>query len=262
MKSSDDQASGLELGADGHITRPIEKRELLARIEAFMRHKRTIDSLVKSEARLRSIIERNPDAILVVDKDGIIRFTNPASEALFKLTMDDLSNRVFGYPIVKGEHSEIEILRQNESTVSGEMRTIDIEWEETDAFLTSIRDLSDRIKTETALRESEEYLRITLDSIGDAVIATDTKGKIVQINPVASKLTGWSAESAVGKNLNDVFKIVNNKSKKNVGWVTCYPSTLYIWLLLTSHPMGNYVTHPTVLGKIKGFFITTQSVDP
>ena len=54
--SSEDQASGLELGADGYITRPIEKRELVARIDAFMRQKKTSDSLKISERRLRKII--------------------------------------------------------------------------------------------------------------------------------------------------------------------------------------------------------------
>lgn len=60
------------------------------------------------------------------------------------------------------------------------------------------------------LTESEESLRTTLYSIGDAVIATDVHGVVVRMNPVAEKLTGWPIEDAVGKPLSEVFHIVNS----------------------------------------------------
>ncbi len=60
------------------------------------------------------------------------------------------------------------------------------------------------------LKEQEENLRVTLSSIGEGVIVTNTDGNILQINPVAEKLTGWSAKEAVGKLLIDVFKIVDS----------------------------------------------------
>ena len=65
-------------------------------------------------------------------------------------------------------------------------------------------------------KKTEENLRITLNSIGDAVIATDTKSYITRINPVAEKLTGWNANEAVGKLLTDVFKIINAKTRKTL----------------------------------------------
>ncbi len=65
-----------------------------------------------------------------------------------------------------------------------------------------------------ALRKSEEHLRVTLSSIGDAVIATDDQGKVTMMNPVAATLTGWQPEDAVGKDLNDVFHIINAKTRK------------------------------------------------
>jgi len=62
---------------------------------------------------------------------------------------------------------------------------------------------------EDALRESEEQLRITLDSIGDAVMAVDVAGRVVRMNPVAESLTGWSLPEAQGRPLEEVFHIVN-----------------------------------------------------
>ncbi len=57
--------------------------------------------------------------------------------------------------------------------------------------------------------ESNEQMRITLNSIGDAVISTDIKGRVIQMNPVAEKLTGWSLSQAAGVPFSKVFNIVN-----------------------------------------------------
>ena len=67
------------------------------------------------------------------------------------------------------------------------------------------------------LSESHKNLKITLNSIGDAVIATDIKGKITRMNPAAEKLTGWNNEKAMGKPLPLIFNIVNSKTLRPVG---------------------------------------------
>lgn len=57
------------------------------------------------------------------------------------------------------------------------------------------------------LREQEQDLSTTLNSIGDAVLATDSKGLITRMNPVAQKLTGWNLHDAIGKSINDVLNM-------------------------------------------------------
>ncbi len=69
-------------------------------------------------------------------------------------------------------------------------------------------------KAEKDLRESEEDLRTILNSIGDAVIATDRKGKVTRINQVAAKLTGWDRDAARGEPLSEIFEIVNTQTGK------------------------------------------------
>ena len=64
-------------------------------------------------------------------------------------------------------------------------------------------------QAEKQVRSNGENLRITLNSIGEAVISTDVKGRIVQMNPVAEKLTGWNFYEAEGKDLSEVFRIMN-----------------------------------------------------
>jgi len=67
-----------------------------------------------------------------------------------------------------------------------------------------------------ALQEREQKLAITLDSIGDAVVATDAKGKITRMNPVAEQLTGWSLQEAKGTPLKEVFPIVDATTREPI----------------------------------------------
>jgi len=78
------------------------------------------------------------------------------------------------------------------------------------------KEIYDRKEAEHMLSKSEKNLRVTLDSIGDAVIATDTQGLITRMNPVAEELTGWCYKDAVGKPLDDVFIIVNALNDEKV----------------------------------------------
>src|SRR5256714_6055775 len=76
--------------------------------------------LVRSTARFRDVIERNADAIVVVDREGIIRFANAMAAKLFGAKRDDLLDTPFGFPLVAGETTEID-LRSNEGPRTAEM---------------------------------------------------------------------------------------------------------------------------------------------
>jgi len=67
---------------------------------------------------------------------------------------------------------------------------------------------------EQKLREKELWFSTTLMSIGDGVIATDIESKIILMNPVAEKFTGWTQEEAYGEPLDKVFNLVNEKGEK------------------------------------------------
>jgi PAS domain S-box-containing protein len=70
-----------------------------------------------------------------------------------------------------------------------------------------------RHEMEQRLRESERWLDTTLRSIGDAVIATDARGRIVFMNPVAERLTGWEQEGALGRDSGEVFNVFDEETR-------------------------------------------------
>jgi PAS domain S-box-containing protein len=77
-------------------------------------------------------------------------------------------------------------------------------------------DISARKRAEEEVLSQRELLRVTLSSIGDAVIATDTKGNVTFLNQVAESLTGWTNKDAVRRPLQDVFHIINEETRRPV----------------------------------------------
>ena len=76
--------------------------------------------------------------------------------------------------------------------------------------------LAARQRAEEALRHQSEWLRVTLASIGDAVISTDAEGRVTFLNGVAEALTGWTEAEAVGRPLPEVFNIINETTRQTV----------------------------------------------
>lgn len=81
-------------------------------------------------------------------------------------------------------------------------------------FVEWVQDITARKRNEEALATEKERLSVTLQSIGDGVITTDTNGKIVLLNNAAEKMTGWVSIEAAGKPLTEVFKIINETTRK------------------------------------------------
>src|SRR5688500_9390700 len=74
---------------------------------------------------VQTIVERVADGLLVVDASGRIKFANPAAVALFGRAATDLVGTDFGFPIVAGETTEIDLVRPGGALVTAELRVTD-----------------------------------------------------------------------------------------------------------------------------------------
>lgn len=79
------------------------------------------------------------------------------------------------------------------------------------------REMNKIKQVEYALSREKERLSVTLGSIGDGVITTDTQGRIETLNRVAEILSGWTQEEASGKNIEQVFLLVDEESGERKG---------------------------------------------
>jgi len=91
------------------------------------------------------------------------------------------------------------------------------------------------------LEESEQNLSITLHSIGDGVIATDTSGLITRMNMAAERLTGWSFSDALGRSLDDVFRIIKTETR--------LPADNPVEMVMTHAQVLSLANHITLLAR-------------
>jgi len=97
------------------------------------------------------------------------------------------------------------------------------------------------VRGQEALRASEERFRVTLSSIGDAVIATDASGLVTFFNPVAAKLTGWEPGEALHQPIRNVFSIINEKTRK--------PAEDIVKLVLREGNIVNLANHTALITR-------------
>jgi signal transduction histidine kinase len=104
--------------------------------------------LEATREQLRNLIERNGDAVVVVDRAGVVRFANPAAEELFGQRAENLVGAPLGMPVVVGEITEIDILGQSDELRVAEMRVVETGWHGQDARLAVLRDITGRKRAE------------------------------------------------------------------------------------------------------------------
>jgi diguanylate cyclase (GGDEF)-like protein/PAS domain S-box-containing protein len=80
----------------------------------------------------------------------------------------------------------------------------------------ALRIMVERAAIADALFDEKERAQVTLNSIGDAVISSDTGGQVTYLNPVAERMTGWSLEEAAGHPLEEVFRIIDGTTREAV----------------------------------------------
>jgi len=135
--------------------------------------------------------------MVVVDNQGTVQFLNPAAEALFGRSADEVLGTRVGFPGAGGQSMEIEIIRSDGQRVPVEMRVVEMSWEGQPAHLVVLRDLTRQKQAEA----ERAQLAAIVQSTEDAIVSTDLDGILLSWNQGAEKMFGFSAEEALGKRI-------------------------------------------------------------
>ena len=175
-----------------------------------------------------------PDVVLVHgDK---IHFANTAASELLGIDAKHLT----GHPMIdlvrpayrtrfrnnttallKGDadvmNEELQLVDGHKGSRSTESRSVAVSYRGQPSVLTIARDVTYRKSVEASLGRSKHQAQVTLESIADGVITTDTNGVIDYLNSAAQELTGASAQESVGKRLSDIVKLVDETDRRDLG---------------------------------------------
>ncbi len=201
--------------------------------EREVRLDNALTALKESEEKYRNIYNAPGEAIFILNPgDGRILDANKAtlrmfgykSEELQTLTFSKLSSGESPYTPQEADHRVQAALEKGSlffewlaQKSNGEYFWVEISLQLTDIgglqqIIGVVRNVHTRKMAEHELASEKERLSVTLRSIGDGVITTDIRGRIILMNKVAEKLTGWRQFEAVGRVFSDVFQIIHQET--------------------------------------------------
>ena len=177
--------------------------------------------IADSEKRSRSLLESAPDAMIIVNQDGVIEGANKQAETLFRYTREELlwqpierlvpesmredhvhvRNKYISKPFRLSMGGSQEFFAQ---TKTGEIVPVEIslnplEIEEGKLIVASIRDITERKKLMLAIESAEERSRLLLESVGEGIVGVNSEGIISFSNPAAMRMLGYSQVEMIGK---------------------------------------------------------------
>jgi diguanylate cyclase (GGDEF)-like protein/PAS domain S-box-containing protein len=225
-----------------------------------------------AHAEIDAVLRGISDGLLIVDAQNRIVSVNRAATSMFGYREQDLLGRDLSLlipPSMRAAH-EVGMVRFNEggeARVVGkgrlELRGLRSDGSEFPLELSvdaiphagavrlvgSMRDITVRKQAEQAVAFERERLRVTLHSIGDGVITSDTAARVTYMNPVAETLTGWSANEALGRQVDEVFRIFHSHSDE--------PAPNPIDFVLSTGSIGG-LAHDTMLLRRDGIRIAVE----
>ena len=188
------------------------------------RRQQVAGQLQQAEHYLHTILDNLPSLISYWDLDQCNRFVNKASMAMYGRGPEALrgltAREILGekdYAIVKPYVEQAllghpQLFERTVTDASGRLRHTVVSYiPDRDGdhgplrgFFVQMTDISERKRMEEELFQEKELMRLTLHSIGDAVICTDAQGLVTYLNPVARRMTGWQAFDAAGHDVDEV----------------------------------------------------------
>lgn len=235
VTSGDYDASGLKAGGDefGVLSSAFQRMTLTIkqRIDELFTSEQ---ALARSQAEFESMFNSISESVFFVDRDRVVIMTNHSVESMFGYHPQELIGKTLEFLYdneleyhaqaprfvddleIKGGSFEAVYLRKDGTTFIGEnyLSPVRDAKQQLLGFVGIVRDVTERIEAQRALAESRERAQVTLESIGDAVITTDTRGVIQYLNPVAESITEWSLQEAIDQPLEKVFHVINEFTER------------------------------------------------
>lgn len=154
------------------------------------------DSKIQSaeiEIHLQKLISQNADGILVVGDGGRVKFVNPAAVKLLGKSQAELTGSCLGFPVVNGDFLEVDLPVSRDRTIVAQMRVSRIQWQGSNAFLVSLRDI-------TQLKQAEEEIAQLLKQAQAANRAKDEFLAVLshELRTPLNPIMGWSQILAKG----------------------------------------------------------------
>ncbi len=222
--------------AKGHI----DARWLPHALRYVMERKASQDALRDSEERFRAMSDASPLGIFVSDAGGDCIYTNAAYHKISGLNFEQALGTSWSMAIhpddrqrivvewrdaVRGQEpfeAEVRFMREDGSIVWTRLNAVTMRDGLTSrGRVQTVEDITGRkaadrelALAQEALFEEKERAQVTLNSIGDAVLCTDTSGKVTYLNPVAETMTGWATAGALGRPLGEVFRIIDGVTRQ------------------------------------------------
>jgi diguanylate cyclase (GGDEF)-like protein/PAS domain S-box-containing protein len=191
------------------------------------------EALRNSEVKFRGLFENMMEGVYQTSREGRILVANPAfvnlmgyssAEELCQVPAGalyrDPSDRDTFVRRVESEgelRNEEYILRRKDGSmlvVMDSSRVVRDSQGRVTGYEGTLSDITERKKAETAVFQAKERAQVTLQSIGDAVITTDSEGRIDYMNPVAESLTGWENREAQAQLIGDVLTVVDEATRE------------------------------------------------
>ncbi|MBI5832344.1 MAG: PAS domain S-box protein [Armatimonadetes bacterium] len=196
--------------------------------------RRAEQALRENEARQRAMIASISDVIAIIDADGINRFKSPNIERWFGWKPEEVvgqSTWLLVHPddLTEAQAVMASVVADPGITRYGECRYRcrdgSYKWigytaanllddPDVRGVLLNYHDITEHRRMEDELAAEKERLAVTLHSIGDGVIATDTACRVVLMNKVAEQLTGWRTAQAAGRPLPDVLHLIHADTRE------------------------------------------------
>lgn len=137
------------------IVYSVERQRLLVKL------KRKTEEVQTLQLSLEHIVANNADAIMVIDSHGIICFANPAAAEIFNRDLVEMIGSDFGFSVTVGKALELDIVRKDGKAVVAELRAVEITWENSPAYLASIRDITEQKHLQDEIQRLSFYDSLT-----------------------------------------------------------------------------------------------------